>query len=220
MNIHLPAILGFTRCQGFDPFAIFFHHFCPPNVQKGRQWFERQIAGALGAAAPLAPWSAHGSGGGGECLGWKRAGNAPETECFFFHVFPKGFHEERLRVGWIFHDFHRFYPKMMGNMVDFTWFYHDFLELTWWIESETMWKFDEFQGMAIGIAESSGNFSRSLRRLQRLVPFKCSLLSGDTVPAKRMAAVEGLTPWRKGDFWAENWVVFGWENRGFEWEKC
>ena len=86
MNIHLPAILGFTRCQGFDPFAIFFHHFCPPNVQKGRQWFERQIAGALGAAAPLAPWSAHGSGGG-ECLGWKRAGNG----VFFFPCFSTGF---------------------------------------------------------------------------------------------------------------------------------
>ncbi|CAL1149124.1 unnamed protein product [Cladocopium goreaui] len=43
------------------------------------------------------------------------------------------------------------------------------------------------------------NFSRSLRRLQRLVPFKCSLLSGDTVPAKRMAAVEGLnTPGPEG----------------------
>eukprot|EP00434_Breviolum_minutum_P014719 symbB.v1.2.012979.t1/scaffold908.1/size153097/12 len=43
------------------------------------------------------------------------------------------------------------------------------------------------------------NFSRTLQRLLRVVPWKSTLLSGDTAPAKRMAAVEGLnTPGADG----------------------
>ena len=32
MNIHLPAILGFTRCQGFDPIAISLRYLKSNNM--------------------------------------------------------------------------------------------------------------------------------------------------------------------------------------------
>ena len=51
---------------------IYYVQF-PPTLFKvdspGRQWFERQIPGPPGAAAPLETRSAHGSGGRGESPG-------------------------------------------------------------------------------------------------------------------------------------------------------